>query len=190
MELLRVFVALAIPAEVRESLAGAQDRLRRAGADVKWVRPAAIHLTLKFLGETGAGRVPEIAGALARAARGSSPFTLEGRRAGFFPDERRPRVAWVGLAGEVPALLDLQRKVEAACADVGYPADRRAFHAHLTLGRIKSPRRVDRLADALSELTDGTFGEIPVDRIVLYRSELLPQGARYSRLVEQFLEKA
>ena len=185
MGLVRVFVALAIPAEVRAALGDAQARLKPAGADVKWVRPEAIHATLRFIGDTNEERVPVLGEAIAAAAAGVAPFALEARGAGFFPEESRPRVVWIGLGGDLPALLRLQARVEAEVVRVGYPAEGRPFSAHLTLGRVRSGKRVKELVLAAQEFSGWVLGAFPVDRVILYRSELRPQGAIYTRLIEQ-----
>jgi 2'-5' RNA ligase len=181
--LVRVFVALAIPEDVRVALGRVQDRLRPAGADVAWVRPPAIHATLRFIGDTNEERVPAITGALAVAAEGIAPFAVEAKGTGFFPHEKRPRVVWIGLTGDLPALLRLQARVEKAVVAVGYPEETRPFAPHLTLGRVKSVRRVDALVRAAEGVTESR-GAFAVDRVILYRSELRPQGAIYSRLAE------
>ena len=184
MGLVRVFIALAIPDEVRAALGDAQARLRPAGADVKWVRPEAIHATLRFIGDTNEERVPALGEAIAAAAAGIAPFSLEARGTGFFPNESRPRVVWAGLAGDLPALLRLQARVEAEVVRIGYPADDRPFAAHLTLGRVRSGKRAGALVRAARDPAGTSLGAVPVDRVILYRSELRPQGAVYTRLIE------
>src|SRR3989475_13040991 len=99
----RLFVALNLPAPVREALWAATARARDLGLPVKWVRGEGLHLTLKFLGDVAGGQEPELAAALTRAAAGARNLTLALGGFGVFPDFRRPRVVWVGIAPEARA---------------------------------------------------------------------------------------
>lgn len=181
---LRLFVALAIGQEVKDSLAAAQQRLARTGAHVKWVRPGSIHLTLKFIGNADPDQVEPIGLALAEAAAGVKPFEIEVRGVGLFPDRRKPRVAWAGLTGDIGIVSRLVERLDEHLFGLGFPAEKRPFRAHLTLGRIRSDRNLGGLLAALDKLQDHSFGTIAADRLILFRSQLLPDGAIYTRLVE------
>jgi 2'-5' RNA ligase len=184
---LRLFVAIDLPSAVQSSLGGAIHTLR--GADVgtlKWVASERIHLTLKFLGEVPAGRVPELGDALANVAGGHAPFSLQLAEGGAFPDAQAPRVLWLGLAGDLHALAALQRDVELALVPLGHPVEERPFRPHLTLARV--PGRLPRsgsehLNILLRELGAGhhPFG---VKQISLMQSMPKPSGAEYVRLRE------
>ncbi|MEE9201816.1 MAG: RNA 2',3'-cyclic phosphodiesterase, partial [Dehalococcoidia bacterium] len=102
MEQLRLFVAVELPPEVREALAGLQGELRPRGSPgVRWVGPEGIHLTLKFLGGVPRAQVAPVEEALRGAASGQAAFSLSLGMPGFFPHPHRPRVFWVGIEGEV-----------------------------------------------------------------------------------------
>src|SRR3990170_7968562 len=115
---MRLFIAVNRPRDVRERLAAEQDRLRRAEADVSWVRAENIHVTLKFLGETEEKRLDRIRPALLEVARGSAPFTIRVSGLGSFGG-RVPRVVWVGVEAGAEPLSGLAKDVEGALAPPG-----------------------------------------------------------------------
>lgn len=164
------------------------DRLRateRASGtlpDVVWVAPDNFHLTVKFLGAVGAQRLPDLERALGEAVAGVSPFDLTLRGLGAFPSAARPRVIWAGTAEGAAELADLAARVERTLSPLGFPAEERPFSAHVTLGRVRTPRRNPRLAQALAASASVELLCVPVARVSLMRSDLSPRGARYSEL--------
>src|SRR5439155_237175 len=139
---------------VREALWAATARARDLGLPVKWVRGEGVHLTLKFLGDVADEREPELAAALTRAAAGARGLALALGGFGVFPDFRRPRVVWVGIAPE-PGLEILQHRVEQEFAPLGFPTEARAFRPHVTLGRTSRdarPAALTGLEEALGRL--------------------------------------
>ncbi len=178
---MRCFLAVALPKEIKEILRGLQGKLRTVGAGVRWVRPEGFHLTLKFFGEISEGKLPTLVQAAERTARDFEPFELALSEIGFFPEKSAPRVVWVGLSGELEPLLELHRKLEKAFKKVGFPPERRPFHPHLTLGRVKDPRQGEMLRRRAAELSvpRKTFR---VKGLTFYRSRLHPEGAVYTAL--------
>ena len=181
---MRLFVAVNLPSEIRERLAAVQDRLRRAQADVSWVRAENIHVTLKFLGETEAKRLERIRPALAEVARAGVPFPIEVSGVGSFGG-RIPRVVWVGVGEGAEPLTQLAGQVEDALGGVGFPKERRGFTAHLTLGRVRSPRNAEALLTALEEAKAEPFGVAEITQFELMQSELRPSGSVYT-VLEKF----
>lgn len=181
---LRLFVAVDLPHDVREALDRLQSDLRRRDlSSLRWVRPEGIHLTLKFLGDTPAQRVPVIEEAVAGAVRGA-PFRLALGQPGTFGSGRGPRVLWVDLAADVGRLRELQAAVERALAEAGFPPEERGFSPHLTLARVRqppAPGTADRVSRAL-EAVSPPRAEFEVEEVVLMRSRLQPSGAVYERL--------
>jgi RNA 2',3'-cyclic 3'-phosphodiesterase len=177
---MRLFVALDIPEEVRATLAAKITQLRQASPKARWVRVAGIHVTLKFIGETA----PEKAEAI-KTALGSipprDPIAMNFRGLGFFPNERRPRVLWAGLASG-PELAALAADVESALAALGLPREERAFFPHLTMARFDSPRGLDALHAAIEKAGPLEFGAVTAQEFHLYQSVLKPGGAEYTRL--------
>ena len=188
MRVVRLFVAVHLTAEIRERLAAVQERLRSVHADVSWVRPENLHITIKFLGEVEPKRLDRIRPALAEVARSVAPFSLEVAGMGAFGG-RIPRVVWVGAQAGSAQLTELARRVEDGLGRVGFPKEKRDFTAHFTLGRVRSPRNAESLLAALDEEPADGFGAAPVDRCSLMQSELNPSGSIYTEL-DRFLFEA
>jgi RNA 2',3'-cyclic 3'-phosphodiesterase len=178
---MRLFVAVHLPQEIRDGLASVQDRLRRAQADVSWVKPANLHITLKFLGETEPKRLERIGSALAEAARSTAPFSLTVAGVGAFGG-RIPRVVWAGVSEGAAPLETLAGAIENGLARVGFPKERRGFTAHFTLGRVRSPRNAEVLLAAIRDEPTGPSGTVFVEQFVLMQSRLDPSGSIYTGL--------
>jgi 2'-5' RNA ligase len=182
---LRLFIAVELPDAVRERLAALQAELRPDGLDrLRWVRPEGIHVTLKFLGETPAGRRPAIEQAITQAASGVPAHELTLGRLGRFGSRNSPRVLWVDVSGDTERLKALQKRVDDLVSPLGYPAERRDFAAHLTLARV--PEGLGpRIAEAMGRAIETTLVEplpIPVRELSLMRSQLRREGAVYTQL--------
>jgi 2'-5' RNA ligase len=170
-----------LPDDLRQRLAAAIDRLRPHAADIAWVTESNLHVTLKFLGQVDESRAPALADALRATLADQRAFDVGVRGLGAFPSPTRPRVLWAGLDDAAGALTAVARRVDACCGGLGFPRETREFAAHVTLGRVREPRRRQpALADALARGAD--FGRLRVERVSLMRSELSPRGARYSEL--------
>ena len=179
---LRLFLALDLPPQVRSSLEEAQRKLKRTGADVRWTRIPSIHLTVKFLGQVEAGRVEEIRRTLEPVARACPELDLRPAGAGVFPGPRNPRVVWIGLRGDLEGLAGLAREVDQALTGLGFPAEKRPFRPHLTLGRVRSGRNKAGLIEGILGLADFKGPEFRARELILFRSELKPSGAVYTPL--------
>ncbi|HLB24694.1 MAG TPA: RNA 2',3'-cyclic phosphodiesterase, partial [Nitrospirota bacterium] len=114
-ELVRTFIAIELPADVKTALVGLQATLRKHGGDVGWVRPEGVHLTLKFLGPVEAEKIAPLSDALADALKDTGKVRLEPMGVGVFPTPRSPRVIWVGLTGGLDALAAIAERVESVC---------------------------------------------------------------------------
>lgn len=177
---LRLFWALELPTPVRDDLALLQRELKRSGADVRWVRPEGIHLTLKFLGRTRRELVPELIAAAGKAASACPPLSLAARAVGAFPRPAQPRVVWAGLEGDLAELSRLAAELSRAMAGVGFAPDKRPFSPHLTLGRVKSGRDKQALGRAMALAADHSGPGFIARELILFRSILAPAGAEYS----------
>ena len=186
--MVRAFVAVDVPREVREGLAEIVGRLQAEGVSgVRWTRPEGIHLTLKFLGEIDPGTVEKILEQIERATEGVSPFSLALSGVGAFPRPDSPRVIWVGLKGDLDSLEELQRRIdhEISLLGGGFAKEGRPFTPHLTLGRLRQGVSVEergRLGKGLSRVA--LEGEVrwEVREVGLIRSTLNPAGAVYEVL--------
>jgi RNA 2',3'-cyclic 3'-phosphodiesterase len=181
----RAFIAVNLPAEVRKQIQRLQAELQAAagGAAVQWTKPEQIHLTLRFLGNVPAESIPRIRQALEDTVRGVPPFAVAAEGLGCFPHARQPRIIWVGLSGAMECLQDLQARVETETVPWGEQEDR-AFHPHLTIGRVKSMniKAASQLTRAWPSGTNRCLGNWQVDRVDLMQSILAPTGAQYACL--------
>jgi 2'-5' RNA ligase len=149
------------------------------------VRPEGIHLTLRFLGEIDDGTTKPIGQALDDLCARIDPIRFEAAGIGAFPTLARPRVIWVGVRTSEDRLARLQAAIEAEVGRYGEEAEDRAFHPHLTLGRVHrgaTAADLARLSELLLRQEVGTLGSVEADGVSLIRSELTPAGARYTRL--------
>jgi len=186
MEQVRSFIAIELPDELKLGLTQLEARLKLDNQPwVKWVNPYSIHLTLKFLGSIDIDKIGEITKAVEESARGISPFRLEVKALGVFPNLRRVQVAWVGISGETDTLSRLQKHIESDLAPLGFSPESRPFTPHLTLARIRPGASLDE-RQRFGQLIAGTGFEaaytIEVDAISLMRSQLTSGGAIYSRM--------
>jgi 2'-5' RNA ligase len=179
--MIRAFLAIDLPEDQRPGLALVQGELKKAHADVRWVPPGNMHITLKFFGNVTEAEVPAIIAAAREAASGQEPLTLKVTGAGAFPHVRSPRVVWLGIGGDMLPLTQFFYRLEKACAALDYPPEGRAFNPHLTLGRVRSPEGRAQLSRALEKLVVD-WPPFPVREIILYQSVLSPKGSTYTPL--------
>ncbi|MGC8873306.1 MAG: RNA 2',3'-cyclic phosphodiesterase [Chloroflexia bacterium] len=184
-ERIRTFLAVEIPASVQQGLARVQEQLKHVRPPVRWVAPHQIHLTLNFLGEIPAQKLPAVQEAARQAAGEAAPFELEAIGLGTFPNLRRPRVVWVGLGGELEALHRLQARLSEELAARGFPPEERPFSPHLTLGRVRPqarPEEARALGQAIAGIPSPSLGRWRVEEIRVMRSDLRPEGPLYTVL--------
>lgn len=177
---MRVFVALDIADEVRSALANLIDKLEGTCPAARWVRVEGMHVTLKFVGETQPEKVEQIKQQLA-TIRLAEPVEMSFRNLGFFPNERHPRVFWVGITATAN-LGELAAEIEHRLDSLGIAREQRAFRPHLTLARFKSEENPQRLCEAVRTLGPLEFGSTRTGELHLYQSQLKPGGAVYTRL--------
>ena len=177
---IRTFVAVLLPDEIRHRVAHEVDALRRHASGVAWVATENLHITVKFLGRVDEARLADVAAALQRAATVPS-FEVDIRGLGAFPTAGRPRVLWAGAPGSA-AFTRLAEGIDQALVALGFPPEGRGFTPHVTLGRVREPRRDIALTEALEAAAARPFGALRVERVSLMRSDLSPRGARYTEL--------
>lgn len=177
---MRLFVALDLNDAVRTALAAFCEALRVEFPSARWVRSEAIHVTLKFIGEVSEDRVEKIENALSVVNSGV-PVEMTVRGTGFFPNERRPRVFWIGIDA-TPNLAEIAAQVETQLEPLGIPRESREFKPHLTLARIEETRGIEKLHEAIRQVAPADFGTIRTNEMYLYRSELGRGGAKYTRV--------
>jgi 2'-5' RNA ligase len=172
---LRLFIAIEIGEQEKKSLERLQSRLRHKLPSVRWVKPGAIHLTLKFLGDIDEGEVPRIRDALAASAAKCAAFAFTLRGIGAFPNEKSPRVIWIGVDEPSGLLAALAATLIARLSSAGFPPEDRPFSPHITIGRVKE-RGAGEYAPVLSLFRAEAAGTTTVRELCLIRSELTPSG--------------
>ena len=187
-ESVRTFIAAELSGEVREFLARCQERLRRTGADVRWVRTDQIHLTLVFLGNVAAERLESLEAAVRGAAAGYGAMMLRAQGAGKFPPRGLPRVVWIGIEEPTGRLAALQKAVAEAAVPFAEKKEDRAYAAHLTFGRARSAKNARPLDEAIAAMAGETGPAFEVREVVIFQSALSPQGPTYTALARIPLE--
>jgi RNA 2',3'-cyclic 3'-phosphodiesterase len=181
---MRTFIAIDLDENLKEALEIFAGELKPLTRSVRWVGISGMHLTLKFLGEISEAQAARIGSALEAAASRHRIFTLVLEGTGTFPPGRRaPRVLWVGAVPGAP-LLALQEDIEGEMAKLAFEREKRPFHPHLTLGRVKSSGGLDSLVQEIRKHRERKFGEMSVEKIIFFQSTLKPSGAEYTVLKE------
>ncbi len=184
MQTMRLFICMDTPAEVKKAVADLQIRLRPlAKGLVSWPRQEGLHLTLKFLGDTDAGRREIAAELVRRAAAEAGPFEMSVGGVGAFPNFKHPRVFWIGIQEPTGKLISMQKRIEKDFSAQGFSAEERPFSPHLTIGRVKDSRGLGDLCCEL-EKTDLPVMTFIAKEVILMRSELRPDGAVYTPVVK------
>jgi 2'-5' RNA ligase len=181
MEKPRLFFALATPGEILAQIAPLARTLQDAGADARWEPTAKMHCTVKFLGETGTDLIERIREKASAVSASCPVLTVRYRGLGAFPSLRDPRVVWAGLEETSGALAHLHGSLEADLAELGFEPERRAFHPHLTLGRVRGRRNLNNLIRLLESLTLESE-PARLTEMLLMKSQLLPSGSVYTAL--------
>jgi 2'-5' RNA ligase len=186
----RTFIAIEIPAGLRATVIDYIKHLRGKIPDISasWSREDNLHLTLKFLGEVPIAQIEEVSAAASAAARASGPFELILAGSGVFPPRGKPSVLWMGIEDPHGALQTVQQGLEGECAARGFTRDVRAYHPHLTIARIRKPHGTKNLSAAhlASDFAAQTF---TAKELVVFRSELLPQGSRHTPISSHALSE-
>lgn len=178
--LVRLFLAVNLPAEVRHAIGDAAAPLRAVAPSLSWVSPEKVHLTVKFLGEQPEVMAERVAAAMREVAARNRVIDVEIGGVGAFPNFRRPRVVWIGVTPD-PKLELLHHDVESSCESLGLPIDGKPFRPHLTLARVR-PRASD--PQALRELARAAravsyLEEVVINSIDLMESKQTASGSAY-----------
>jgi len=188
---MRTFIAIALPKEIKDSLAKLQEELRSSGADVKWVEPANIHLTLKFIGEITEELLEKFRDVLIKISQDMPAFKADITSVGAFPKIESPRVIWAGLSQGDKETKMIVKRLEEKLNKLGIPKEDRLFSSHITLGRTRSGLNQKALVEKIAQLKDyftkNTAG-FTVKKISLYKSTLTPQGPIYEALLDASLK--
>jgi 2'-5' RNA ligase len=182
--LLRSFLAIELPATILTRIEEVQKDLKSSRADVRWVSPENIHLTLKFFGTIEESIIESIIKLTEGPVQGTPLFFLKIQGMGAFPNLKNPRVIWMGFQEGKEIIVAIQKQLEREFEKIGFQPEDRPFHPHLTLGRMRSNRGKDELVRGMERYREEEFGNFQVEKIVLIKSDLKPTGPIYTALRE------
>lgn len=182
METFRLFFAICISPQIRETLTQFQDQLRATGAHVKWVESNNLHITLKFLGATPETHIEVLKKAGNNTAAKVKPFDVSWSGFGAFPDYKRPKVIWAGVSRGEDLLEMFHLKLDSELTDFGFPPEKKKFKPHLTIGRVKSFRGLSELSRIIEKNKNSQLGEMRVNSFSLQCSTLTPSGPIYREI--------
>lgn len=188
---MRVFIAIELSDEIKDTLARIQSHLKYAGADIKWVEKNNIHLTLKFLGEIDEKKREKVEAALDEAVKSVRPFEISLKDIGAFPKIEFLRVIWAGLDKGAKESAEAAAKIDEALSKIGFDKETRPFAAHLTIGRVRSPKNKDALKEKIDSLSKQFTANSSqyINSINLFQSTLTPTGSIYTKLHESKFAK-
>jgi RNA 2',3'-cyclic 3'-phosphodiesterase len=185
---IRAFVALRMSPEVESAISRFVDPLRDLPSGIRWVRPANMHLTLRFLGDAvDRNLLLPLGEALNQITGQTAPFMLHACSTGAFPNLDRPRTIWIGLVSE--HLLQLARQVESAAVQAGFAPEGRPYTPHLTIGRVRDLHGWPRIREMLRESLNQDFGSALISEMILYRSILGGEASQYQALARYQLAR-
>ncbi len=185
---MRTFIAIVLTREIRDCLAGIQEQLKKCRADVRWVQPENIHLTLKFLGERDEKKIEKIKEVIEEIAREKVCFSVRLCNIGAFPKVESPRIIWAGIDEGERETQDLAYELEEKIAKIGIPKEDKPFSSHITIARLKSPSNRECLVQELKKLPKIQDKKFPVTKITLFKSTLTTKGPIYEVLKEADLK--
>ncbi len=180
---IRSFIAVELSTEAREEISRILEELGKAKADVKWVKPETIHLTLKFLGYIEEGKILQIKERLTEICKNFFPFDIVLENIGTFPSWNNPQVLWIGVGEGKENVKRLAKEAEKVMALEGFEKESRDFKAHITVGRIKSPRNTKRLQKLGNDIRVQPI-KSHIDKVVLYKSDLSEEGAIHTAIAQ------
>jgi len=179
--MIRTFIAIELPVEVKQVARKIQNQLGVSIEGIRWVKNENIHLSVKFLGNVEENRINDIAVAVKNAVKDISVMNLKTGHLGIFPNERRPRILWLGMEGDVPEFIRMSKNCESELAKVGFEKDAREIKPHITVGRIRSKKKQKGLLKILKDMPVGNI-KFRADTLIIMRSELNSDGAVYTDL--------
>lgn len=186
---MRTFIAIDLTPEIKAALETLIRKIGKNAGGVKWVKAEAMHLTLKFLGDIPEDSAATVKAFLEKLAGARRPFPLRLKGTGTFPPggKMSARVLWAGIQ-EVPELMELQAALETECEKAGFPREERAFHPHLTLGRVRSSDGLEPVLRELERFKEADLGGMTVSALIFFQSVLGPSGPVYEVLAEAVLK--
>ena len=180
---IRSFLAFELPEEIKKIIFHVSEEAKKFPLDVRWVKASNIHLTMVFMGNILMEHLEGISEAVSKACKMYGPFNISLKGMGVFSNRRNPRVLWVGLEGDIERMSYFRGTLQKSLKSFGVKEEKRQFNPHLTLGRFrKGSRPSEHLDDLLSRYQDLTSPVSTLEELVLFKSDLNPKGAAYTKL--------
>jgi 2'-5' RNA ligase len=180
---IRSFLAFELPSEIKDIVIRVSGELRKSSLDVRWVKADHIHLTMVFMGSIASEKVEAMGYEIQKVCLQTGTFHVSLKGIGFFPHSRSPRVLWVGLGTDMEGMSRFKDALEDILRPFGIKEEKKGFHPHLTLGRFRRPNKKDpQLDEVVMKYKDLTSPVCPLKELVLFKSDLKPSGAVYTRL--------
>ncbi|NQT55640.1 MAG: RNA 2',3'-cyclic phosphodiesterase [Desulfobacteraceae bacterium] len=180
---IRSFLAFELPEEIKKIIFHVSEEAKKFPLDVRWVKASNIHLTMVFMGNILMEHLEGISEAVSKACKMYGPFNISLKEMGAFSNRRNPRVLWVGLEGDIERMSYFRGTLQKSLKSFGVKEEKRQFNPHLTLGRFrKGSRPSEHLDDLLSRYQDLTSPVSTLEELVLFKSDLNPKGAAYTKL--------
>jgi 2'-5' RNA ligase len=181
---IRSFLAFELPEPIKKIVIQVSGEIRKSSLDVRWVRPEFIHLTVVFMGDIQSDQIPLMGEPLNAVCSNHEPFKISLKPMGCFPNSRNPRVIWLGIDGDLERMSRFRDDLQHALSPFGIKEEERAFRPHLTLGRFKKPgKRQTELEQILATYRDLASPACTLGELVLFRSDLKPGGAVYTKML-------
>jgi 2'-5' RNA ligase len=181
---IRSFLAFELSAEMRSTVNGVYENVRNSRLEVRWVRPQGIHITVVFMGDVREEDIAPIGNEVSKVCSEFAPFQASLKGMGCFPNSRNPRVIWIGLEGEIERMSNFREDLQRRLVPFGVKAEKRGFNPHLTLGRFKKPSRDEsELGELIHKHKDLTSPGCSLHELVLFKSDLKPGGAIYTKML-------
>jgi RNA 2',3'-cyclic 3'-phosphodiesterase len=184
----RIFIAVEISPGAKAKLTSLEEALKKTNADVKWVKPDNIHITLKFLGDVPGEDIEKINKAVQVAVAGLKSFKISFCQVGGFPSLKNPRVIWVGVEEGREELSKISQVIDREITRLGFSPEERVFIPHLTIGRVRTHKNIKELAQTIEKYKSDDFGQGLMNKVLVMESKLSPAGPTYSVVKEVRLE--
>lgn len=181
---MRAFIAIELSDQIKDTLAQIQSYLKDSDADVKWVEKENIHLTLKFLGEINEKKLQQIKTVVDKIGKLSKPFEITLKDIGVFPKIGSPKVIWAGLDKGAKESIDIAKHMDEELSKMGFEKESRPYAAHLTIGRVRSPKNKEALKEKILNFQLSAVNFQLISSIALFQSTLTPNGPIYTKLHE------
>jgi 2'-5' RNA ligase len=180
---IRSFLAFELPLEIKNIVARVSGELRQSTLNAKWVKVDKIHLTVVFMGNIETGDIPAIGEGVQKVCQTYGPFDMSLKGIGCFPNRRNPRVLWLGLDGDLEKMSGFRDALQEYLTGFGIKEEKRKLKPHLTLARFRKPKKMDFKEDQLlSEYEDLSSSVGSLKELILFKSELKPAGAVYTKV--------